>query len=59
MRKTDATALHALLAPWPKMRMVDPLIFDLFCARQDKLFCMREVDGLFVFLVAKHFAFRQ
>ena len=39
--------------------MVDSVLFDLFCARQDKRFCVREVDGLFVFLVAMHFAFRR
>ena len=35
------------------------MLFDVFFAQQDKRFCMREVDGLFVFLVAMHFAFRQ
>ena len=39
--------------------MVDSVLFDFFCAWQDKRFGMREVDGLFVFLVAMHFAFRQ
>ena len=35
------------------------MLFDLVCAGQDKRFCMRELDGLFVILVATHFAFRQ